>query len=255
MITAGIDCGAKNVRVVVVGDGKMVGKGMALAGTDTSAAAEKAYEGALKDGGLRREQVAKVLAIGAGKNEPTLQDGTITEISADARGMHFLNPEVRTVIDVGAEEGRAIQMDGRGKIVDFAINERCAAGAGVFTEAMARALELSIDEIGPLSLESTKAIPLSAQCTIFAESEVVTLVHSNTPKPDVARAILDAIAHRIAVMVRRVGIEEKVSVIGGMANNVGFLRSLQDDLETEIVLVDQLEYVGALGAALVAVDE
>ncbi len=255
MITAGIDCGAKNVRVVVFGEGKMLSKSVTPAGVDTSTAAEKAYDAALESAGVSRDEVEKVLATGAGKSEPAFKAGVITEVRADARGIHFLNPEVRTVIDVGAEEGRAIKIDALGKVVDFAINERCAAGAGAFTEAMARALELPLEEIGPLSLESTEAIALSAQCTVFAETEVVALVHSKTAKPDVARAIHDSIAERITSMARRVGIEGKVALIGGLAKNVGFLKSLEEDLDTEIVLVGEVEYVGALGAALVASDE
>jgi benzoyl-CoA reductase subunit D len=178
----------------------------------------------------------------------------VTEVGADARGVIHLFPEARTVIDVGAEEGRAIKVDARGKVVDFAINEKCAAGAGAFTEAMARALDVTLEELGPLSLQSTKAIPMNAQCAVFAESEVVSLVHAKTPKPDMARAIHDAIADRITSMVRRVGVEEKIALIGGVARNPGFVRSLEEDLSTKVLIPDVPQFVGAMGAAIVATD-
>jgi predicted CoA-substrate-specific enzyme activase len=255
MITAGIDCGAKTVKVVILKDGEVAGMAMAPAGMDMGTVAEKAYDDALGLAGLSRDAVEKVVATGAGKNEPSFKDDIVTEVGAGARGIHHLYPDVRTLIDVGAEEGRAIKVDGRGKVVDFAINEKCAAGAGAFTEAMARALDVSLEELGQISLQSDKAIPMNAQCAVFAESEVVSLIHRKTSKPNMARAIHDAISDRITSMVRRVGIEERIALIGGVAKNVGFVHSLRKDLESDVILPDEPEYVGAIGAACVATDE
>jgi benzoyl-CoA reductase subunit D len=254
MITAGVDCGSKNVRVLILKDGEILAKAMVPAGMDTAAAAQKAYKKALEGAWLEADDVEKIVATGAGRNELRFKNDMVTEVGADARGAIYLFPEARTIIDVGAEEGRAIKIDSQGKVVDFAINEKCAAGAGAFTEAMARALEVELDELGRLSLQSTQAIPMNAQCAVFAESEVVTLVHKKTAKPDMARAIHDAIADRITSMVRRVGIEEKIALIGGVAYNVGFVKSLEEDLETKVLIPDSPEFVGALGAALVAAD-
>ncbi len=117
-------------------------------------------------------------------------------------------------------------------MVDFAINEKCAAGTGAFIEAMARALEVTLEELGPLSLQSTRAVAMNAQCAVFAESELVSLVHAKTPKPDMARAVHDAIADRIVSMARRVGLEKEIMLIGGLARNVGFVASLKRELET-----------------------
>jgi predicted CoA-substrate-specific enzyme activase len=254
MITAGVDCGSKNVRVLILKDGEILAKTSVPAGMDTSAAAQEAYEKALAEAGIKSDDVEKVIATGAGRNEPAFKDDVVTEVGADARGVIHLFPEARTVIDVGAEEGRAIKIDAQGKVVDFAINEKCAAGAGAFTEAMARALEVELEELGRLSLESTQAIPMNAQCAVFAESEVVTLVHKKTSKQDMARAIHDAIADRITSMVRRVGIEEKIALIGGVAYNVGFVKSLKEDLQTEVLIPESPEFISALGAALVAAE-
>ena len=254
MITAGVDCGAKNVKVVVLRDGHVAGKAMVLAGIDAGAAAEAAYEAALKEAGLARGDVTKVVSTGAGKNEPSFKDDIMTEVGADARGIHELFPDVRTLVDVGAEEGRAIRINAAGKVVDFAINEKCAAGAGAFTEAMARALEVPLEEFGEMSLQSTQTIPMNAQCAVFAESEVVSLVHRKTPKPDMVRAIHDAIADRITSMVRRVGIEERIALTDGVAKNVGFVASLKEDLQTDLIVASEPDYVGAIGAAFAAAD-
>jgi benzoyl-CoA reductase subunit D len=176
---------------------------------------------------------------------------SITDVTAASKGAISLYPEVQTVIDVGAEEGRSIRCNNEGKIVDFAINEKCAAGAGSFTEAMARALEIPLEEFGTLSLKSNKEIPMNAQCAVFAESEVVSLLHAKTPKEDIAKAINDAVASRITSMVRKVGFEKEIALIGGVAYNTGFINSLETDLQEKIIIPEDPEYVGAYGAALI----
>ncbi len=256
MITAGIDMGAKNIKVVVVRDHDVIASWQALGGFDAGLSAEEALAEALKRAGCRRGEVARVVATGAGRDEAPDKDGTMTEVSAAARGAVRLFPDVRTVVDVGAEEGRAIRCDDRGRVVDFAINEKCAAGAGAFTEAMARALEVPLEQIGPLSLKSTKAIPLNAQCTVFAESEVVSMIHGNVAKEDMARAVHDAMASRIVSLVRKVGYNPPVALVGGLARNVGFVEALKRGLELDGLHIPQApEYCAALGAALAAAEQ
>jgi len=205
-------------------------------------------------GGLKKEDVNHITATGAGKREVDFANDTVTEVGADAKGVSILFPSARTVIDVGAEEGRAIKTDEKGKVVDFAINEKCAAGSGAFTEAMARALEVKLEDMGELSLKSDKSVQMNAQCAVFAESEVVTLIHAKTPKEDIVKAVHDAIASRITSMVRKIGVEQDVALIGGVAKNKGFVKSLKNDLGTELLLPEDPEYVTALGAALVAAE-
>jgi benzoyl-CoA reductase subunit D len=255
MITAGVDCGAKNTKVVLLKDGEIIGKGLVLSGFDQKGAAAQAFEEALKQAGMTKDDINYITATGSGKKEVDFANNTVTEVGADAKGAHKLFPSARTVIDVGAEEGRAIKSDSNGKVVDFAINEKCAAGAGSFTESMARALEVKVEELGDLSLQSTKEIQMNAQCAVFAESEVVTLVHAKTPKEDMAKAVHDAIASRITSMVRKIGVENDVALIGGVAKNKGFVKSLKDDLGVELKLTDDPEYVTALGAAIVASEQ
>ncbi|MCK4300229.1 MAG: CoA activase, partial [Planctomycetes bacterium] len=181
MITAGIDMGAKNVKVVILEDGKVKAKALLVGGIDTKAAAEKTYDAALKEAGMTRGDVKHITATGAGAEDATFANDMMSDVKSAAKGAVHLYPKVKTVIDIGAEEGRGIRCNEKGKVLDFAVNEKCAAGAGAFTEAMARALEVEQEELGPLSLKSTKKVAMNAQCAVFAESEVVTLVHAKTP--------------------------------------------------------------------------
>ncbi len=255
MITAGVDCGAKNTKVVILKDGNILSKSTVLSGFDQKAAAKQAFEDALRQANLKASDVTHITATGAGKKEVDFANNTVTEVGADAKGVNKLFPSVKTIIDVGAEEGRAIKSDGNGKVIDFAINEKCAAGAGSFTESMARALEVAVEDLGDLSLKSTRNIQMNAQCAVFAESEVVTLVHAKTPKEDMAKAVHDAIASRITSMVRKIGVENDIGLIGGVAKNKGFVKSLADDLGVELKLPADPEYVTALGAAIVASEQ
>jgi benzoyl-CoA reductase subunit D len=252
MITAGVDVGAKTITLVILENQAMIGQSLVMAGYDVQASLKKAWEKALAKAGIPMERVDRIMATGAGRNEVTEAHERVTEVSAAARGAFTLDDSVRTVIDVGAEEGRAIKIDGSGRVLDFAVNEKCAAGSGAFTEAMARALEVKVEDLGPLSLKSTKAVAMNAQCAVFAESELVSLVHAKTPKPDIARAIHDAIADRIVSMVRRVGPEKEIMLIGGLARNVGFVDSLKRELKTEVLVPEDPEFVSALGAAILA---
>jgi len=256
MITAGVDVGAKFAKVVILKDGQVLARAKALVGFDVLKSASDVFEVALKDAGLPRSDIQRVVATGMGRNAvlqkpPVNADEAVSEIVAAAAGAYQMVPSVKTVIDVGAEEGRGIKVEG-GKVKDFVINERCAAGAGTFVEAMARALEVKVEDMGPLSLKSVNTIPMNAQCCVFAESEVVSLIHSKTPKEDVAKAIHDAIAGRISSMILRIGVEKDVVLIGGVALNPGFRPPLEKELHANIIVPEFPEFVSALGAAVIA---
>lgn len=254
MITAGIDMGAKTIKVVILKNSNILSQAIVLSGFDQRSAAEQAFLEALQKVGLSRNSIKHLTVTGAGKRDVPFANDDITEVGAAARGAIFLFPSARTVIDVGAEEGRGIKCDSKGKVIDFAINEKCAAGAGAFTEAMARALEVKVEEFGELSLRAERAVPMNAQCAVFAESEVVSLIHAKTPKEDIARAVHDAIASRITSMVRKIGFEKDIVLVGGVTKNVGFVDSLKRDLGVEILTPKEPEFVGALGSALIALD-
>jgi predicted CoA-substrate-specific enzyme activase len=249
MIVAGIDVGGKNAHVVILKDGVIAAQGAAATGMQKSEAAERLYEETLHKAGLKRSEVGRVVATGSAAKRVAFADACFADAAADARGIHRLFPAARTVIDVGAEEGRAIKISPDGKVLDFAINEKCAAGTGTFVEAMAIALEISVEEMSTISLKSDKTIPMNAQCAVFGESEVVSLIHQNIEKEDIAKAVHDAIAGRIASVARIVGLEKDVVIIGGMAKNEGFIDSLKKEIAMDIIVPVDPDFVGALGAA------
>lgn len=249
MIVAGIDVGGKNLHIVILKDSEILAKGAGPTGIKKAEAAEKSYDEVLAQAGLKRGDVEQVVATGSAGKRAAFATGYIPDAAADARGVNRLVPSARTIIDVGAEEGRAIKVSPEGKVLDFAINEKCAAGTGTFVETMSRALEITVEEMAQISLKSNKSIPMNAQCAVFGESEVVSLIHAKTEKHDIARAVHDAIAGRIASVARIVGLEKDVVMIGGMARNDGFIDSLKRETDMDVIVPDDPDYVGALGAA------
>jgi len=252
MIVAGVDVGGKNVHIVIAKNGDILAKAGAPSGINKAEAAEQLYDETLKKAGLKREDISQVIATGSSGGRVAFADGVIPDAAADARGVIKLIPSARTVIDVGAEEGRAIKISPEGKVLDFAINEKCAAGTGTFVDTMARALEIPVEEMAQISLKSTRSIPMNAQCAVFGESEVVSLIHQKTSKQDIARAVHDAIAGRVGSVARIVGLESDIVMIGGVANNTGFVESLKGDIGIDVKVPDAPDFVGALGAAAAA---
>ncbi|MEW6185761.1 MAG: acyl-CoA dehydratase activase [Thermodesulfobacteriota bacterium] len=252
MIAAGVDVGARTIKIITLKDGVPVGKALVTAGFDIQESLKKAWELVLSKTGTDLNRIERVAATGVGQREVGSAQERVSEASAAARGAFHLNDRIRTVIDVGAEESRVVKINGSGRVMDFAVNERCAAGTGAFTEAVARALEISLEELGPLSLQSTKSVAINAQCVVFAESELVSLIHANTPKADIVRAVHDAVAERTVSMARRVGLEKEVMLIGGVARNIGFSDSLARESGMKVMVPEFPEYVSALGAALMA---
>lgn len=250
MNTAGIDIGIKTTKAVLLDDDKIVARACVLTGWEPQQAGESALAAALAGAGMARDDVPHIVATGAGRQGFSLAQRDVTEVTADARALAFLHPNVRTVIDVGAEEARALKC-ASGRMMDFAVNEKCAAGAGVFIETMARTLEVSLDEMGALSLQAVGAATLNSQCTVFAESEVVSLIHTQTPKAEIVRAVHDAIAGRVASLARRVGAEPEIALVGGIAHNIGFIDALKRELGMDILVPRDPEFIGALGAALI----
>ena len=250
MITAGIDLGTQSVKVVILKEGAIVSRGQAFSGFDPEKAAEQAIGEALKKAKLTLTDVNHFTATGSGMDMAPHANSTISMMGADAKAGVCLFPKARTIIDVGAEEARAVKCDEKGIMIDFVVNERCAAGAGTFIEAMARALEVKLEEMGPLSLKAERASPINATCVIFGESDVVTLIHRQESKPEIARAIFDAMADRVSSMVYRLGVNPDVVLVGGVAKDVGFVTSLKRKLGLNILIPEHPEFAGALGAAL-----
>jgi len=192
------------------------------------------------------------VTTGYGRSSFPLAHKMITEITCHARGAFYICPETRTVIDIGGQDSKVIRLDKQGRNVDFQMNDKCAAGTGRFLEVMARALEVRLEDLGRLSRSAQRTIKISSMCTVFAESEVVSLIADNQPKEVIIRGLHDAIADRILGMVRRVGVEEKVTLTGGVAKNEGVVLALEERLGVKVFVPPEPQIIGALGAALLA---
>ncbi len=254
MITVGIDSGSRNTQAVVFKEGQIIGNSMTSTGFDANESATKVYDMVLQVAGIKDEDVAVVASTGVGRREVKFAKDSVTEVGSAARGVRSIIPTINTIIDLGAEEVRVIKLNPDGKIADFAVNDKCAAGAGSFIESMARVLQVTPEEMGFLSMKYSKEVPMNAQCVVFAESEVISLIHQKTAKEDIARAVHDGVSNRVSSMVRRVGIVDDVALIGGPGLNVGLVQSLKDNLAKNIVVPDYTEYISALGAAIYAAE-
>ena len=252
MITIGMDLGTQRVKAVILKDRTVLARSQAFSGFDPAKAAEQAVDEVLRQATLTLSDVSYFVATGSAMGIAPYANSTVSMMGADAKAAIYFFNNARTIIDVGAEEARVVKCDEKGIMTDFVVNERCAAGAGTFIEAMARALEVSLNEMGPLSLKAERASPINASCVIFGESDVVSLIHRQESKAEIARAVFDAMADRISSMVRRLGVNPEVVLLGGVAKDVGFVASLNRKLSVNVLIPEHPEFAGALGAAIIA---
>lgn len=253
MITLGIDVGASSIKAVIMDGNKILAKYRQMADNEEAQDIEVALNGVLALAGIGKDKLGRIVATGAGGKNVSFADDVVTDIASGARGAIFQVPAARTVVDVGAERTGALACDEEGNLLDFTTNERCAAGSGAFIEAMARALQTNFETFIKCHFDSQKDIPLNAQCVVFAESDVVSLINTEgTTKADISRAINNSIAERCSSMTRRVGINPAVTVIGGVAMNNGFIDSLERFLETGVTVPADPMFTSAVGAALIA---
>jgi benzoyl-CoA reductase subunit D len=249
VIKAGIDIGAKNIKIVIMKDSEILAKGVFLSGIDIKVFINEIFNKVLKDANLSKENISQIIVTGVGTDLIPFATNKISIVSAIAKTANFYFPESKMVIDVGAEETRIVKCN-KGAVLDFALNDKCAAGAGLFLEAISRALEVSLEEMGRLSLKTENTVPINTQCVIFAESEVVSLIHRKTPKGDIARSVYDSMASRVYSLASKLGIEQNTVVVGGVAKDIGFLDSLKRKLGVNLLVPDNPEFAGAIGACL-----
>ena len=195
-----------------------------------------------------------MVSTGYGRVSIAFADENVTEISCHGKGAHYFNPKIRTILDIGGQDSKAIRLDERGEVVDFVMNDKCAAGTGRFLEAIARTLEIDISEVGPEALKSTEAIEITSMCTVFAESEVISLIANNKEKCDIANGICNAIANKAFSLMRRVGLEPDFMMTGGVAKNPGVVRAVESRIGGKLYICPEPEIVGAVGAALYALN-
>ncbi|MBU0515196.1 MAG: 2-hydroxyglutaryl-CoA dehydratase [Proteobacteria bacterium] len=250
---AGIDVGSLSTDVVIIDEGpRVVGYSIVTTGAKSTTAADKALAAALDRAGISRDQITAMIATGYGRVSVPLADKAVTEITCHGLGAHHLFPGTGTVIDVGGQDSKVIKVGPKGKVLDFNMNDKCAAGTGRFLEVMADKLEVGLDQMGPLSLTAKREIEISSVCTVFAESEVVSLVAQDEPVADIIRGLHRAIVNRIWNMVQLVGVNPEVTMTGGVAKNSGVVALLEDKIKAKINISDEPQIVGALGAALLA---
>ena len=252
---AGVDVGSTQSKAAIVDEeGNLVATALDDTGANVVQAAEKVYQQALQVAKLREEEVDYVIGTGYGRYKVTFGNAQVTEISCHGRGAVKMFPETRTVIDMGGQDTKAISVSPAGEINDFCMNDKCAAGTGRFLGAAAMALDLSLDDLGPTALKSDKPVRISTTCTVFAESEVLSWLGKGKKLPDILWGVHQSIATRTIGLVRRVGLEEKITFTGGVTRNVAMVKALEDRLGTRLNVNEQAHYMGALGAALFALD-
>ncbi|MCL6450214.1 MAG: acyl-CoA dehydratase activase [Acetobacteraceae bacterium] len=251
---AGMDIGSLSTETVVLQGDRVLGSSLLPTGADPRRAAERSLEAALEKAGLCRSHLAMLVATGYGRVSAPRADERVTEITCHARGARRLLPGVGTVIDIGGQDSKVIRLDPSGRVADFVMNDRCAAGTGRFLEVMARALEVPLEELGSLGLSAPRGLPISSLCTVFAESEVVSLLAQGHPRPEIIRGLHESIAQRIQGMAERVGLAPPVLMSGGVANNRGVVEALKARLRVDIAVPPEPQMVGALGAALLAAE-
>ncbi|HOD36901.1 MAG TPA: acyl-CoA dehydratase activase [Syntrophales bacterium] len=254
MITAGIDIGSISTKATVLSDGKLLGTRLIFTGYNAEAAGRAVFEELLKELGLERSAIRRVISTGYGRNSVKFVDKAVTEITCHGAGAHYLDPLVRSIIDIGGQDSKAIVIDGKGKVKNFAMNDKCAAGTGRFLEVMARALEVDLEVFGNLSLRAGNPSKISSLCTVFAESEVISLISKGESRENIIAGIHESIAARVAAMANRVGMIPPLVMTGGVAKNAGVVKALEKKLGFSILVSGYAQVNGAIGAAVLAMN-
>ena len=251
MITAGIDIGSLTAKCALMRGGELIAYRIIRVSPDLEETARKVFEETLRAAGIEKEEVGRVIATGYGRNKVSFADKKVTEISCHAKGALYFIPTAKTVVDIGGQDSKVIAIE-NGRVVEFVMNDKCAAGTGRFLEVMAAALNLKVEELGDVAEKAEKATKISSTCTVFAESEVISHLASGEKVEDIVAGIHEAIASRIAAMARRVKIEPDIVLTGGVAKNRAMKKALEREFGMEIKLPPEPQIVGAVGAALFA---
>lgn len=256
MYAAGIDSGSSSTDVVIMNRDKEIAAWSILrTGAGAARGAERALEEALQKAGIPREALGNVVATGYGRDTIGLGDDAVTEITCHAKGAHFLDPAVRTIIDIGGQDSKVIRIDADGNVKNFTMNDKCAAGTGRFLEMMARTLELSMDEFEQLGQTWKNDLTISSMCTVFAESEVVSLIAANADTADIIHGLNKSVAAKTAALARRIGVEAGCMMTGGVAKNAGLVAELEKKMEVPVTVSEHAQLCGAIGAALIALEQ
>ncbi|AGF57617.1 putative CoA-substrate-specific enzyme activase [Clostridium saccharoperbutylacetonicum] len=252
----GIDSGSTSTNAVILKNNReIVAYTIVRTGAKSSESAKRALEEVLEKARLTREDLSLIVSTGYGRVSITFADKEVTEISCHGKGAHYLNSNIRTIIDIGGQDSKVIKLNDKGEVIDFVMNDKCAAGTGRFLEMMARTLEIDIKDMGPESLKWKEDIKISSMCSVFAESEVISLIAQNKEKADIIHALNQSISSRTNALLGRVGKESGFMMTGGVAQNIGVVKAIEEKVGEKLFISDEPEIVGALGAAIFGLED
>jgi predicted CoA-substrate-specific enzyme activase len=252
MYTAGIDIGSISTKAAIMEGDRMLASRVIFTGYNAETAGKKVFEMVLDDAKLASRDVGRIIATGYGRKSVAFANKAVTEIMCHAAGARYMNPQVRAVIDIGGQDSKAILLDETGRVVNFAMNDKCAAGTGRFLEVMARALEVDLDEFGRLSLQAAAPSKISSLCTVFAESEVISLIARGEKRENIIAGIHESICIRVLAMANRVGVRAPIAMTGGVAKNIGVVKAFEKAIGSPVAVSEYAQINGAIGAALLA---
>jgi predicted CoA-substrate-specific enzyme activase len=252
---SGVDVGSTQTKAIIINEKReIVARSLIETGANVVAAAQNAYNKALDHSQLQEQEIEYIVGTGYGRYRVTFGNTQVTEISCHGRGAVHMFPDTKTVLDMGGQDTKAIRVGPAGEILDFCMNDKCAAGTGRFLGAAATALDIGIDDLGPTALKADNPVRISTTCTVFAESEVLSWLGKGKKMEDILLGVHQSIASRSIGLLRRVGIEQQLTFTGGVARNKGMVQVLNDTLAMELNVNADSHYMGALGAALFALD-
>ena len=252
MYFAGIDIGSTMTKVVLMDTtDRILSAIKGPTGPEHRQLANEVMRMALKQANLQLDDISYIVATGYGRVNVPFADDQITELSCHARGVSSLFPNVRTAIDIGGQDAKCMKIE-KGKLVDFVMNDKCAAGTGRFLEVTAATLGIRLEDMGDISLKSTKKIQISNLCTIFAQQEVVALLSRGEKLEDIIAGLHDALASRVASLARRLKVEPDVVLTEGVAKNIGMVKAMKESLGCELLVPEEPLLTGAIGAAILA---
>lgn len=254
MYTMGVDIGSASSKVVILEDKKLLDYSVVQLGTGTLGPSE-VIEDILKKTKLKLSDISYTVVTGYGRFSLDIADKQISEISAHAKGIHSLIPSARTIIDIGGQDAKAIALNDKGNVKQFFMNDKCAAGTGRFLEVMAKVLNVTLDEMQDLDKLSTDPATVSSTCTVFAESEVISQLSKGKSKEDIIRGVHNSVAHKVSGLAYRTMLKEDIVMTGGVAKNKGVVRAISEELQKKVIVADNPQITGALGAAIFAYEE
>ncbi len=253
ILTAGIDIGSLSAQAVILRGNEIVSYSNIIAGANRAETSIKVVDMALKMTDLSKEELKYIIGTGYGRYQVPFANKNVTEITCHARGINYYFPNVRTLLDMGGQDCKAISCGERGQVMSFVMNEKCAAGTGRSIEIISKLLDIPLDEIGPRSLKIQEIPPvLSNTCVVFAKSEALQLIRTGVAVNNVLAAYCDALARKVLSLINRIGMKQEFAISGGIAKNIGVVKRIEEYLGVKANICDEPQIVGAVGAALIA---